>query len=447
MRQPVSEPLSIGIEMVRLQKRMLHLCAQRVEMALGNGMVRLTSVAAALKTGDASDLEQWSAGKTRTQAADLLRQELIRRFLAKPCGFVTGFKNADQAELQDVPGGKNHASGMQAASQFCTAYFACASEMLMSKLSKQTFRHVAFFFDAATVGKLNVMSIHVATDGVVCAAPCSLLPQLKQPGEKEPEELLLAIQDVNPSVPLHELTQQDPSAKEMKLCEKAKATTRTKLLALNQSLNHLINLRLCDSEPVIKLRAQTRSEVRKHHIDETGIPRAYLWCNTTKNCTWQCTMPKEVDKTVRLSSLTDEGETGCALVICNAGLAVMVHRDVQHKLHREEVLAMGDVDEVHLAMKETMLVLKSEFAPWGSGMFGRRMKETLKFVEMIPVPHVLLELCGPGIIEDLQLAPDLSQHDIKQVLVDYARKGGEHRTAGSHKLGRWWDWGYNFPVV
>lgn len=297
------------------------------------------------------------------------------------------------------------------------------------------------------LGLAQVMSIHVATDGVVCAAPCSLLPQLKQPGEKPPEELLLAIQDAEPSTPLHELTPKDPSAQEMKLCEKAKATTRTKLLALNQSLNHLLNLRLCDSDPAIKLRAKTRSEVRTHHKDESGIPRAYLWCSTTKNCTWQCTMPKDVDKTVRLSSLTDEGETGCALALCNAGLAVMVHRDVQHKLHREEVLAMHDVDEVHLSMRETMLVLKSEFAPWGSGMFGRRMKETLKFVEMIPVPHVLLEICGPGIKDDLQLDPDMSQHDIKQVLVDFANKGGYLRTAGNHKLGRWCDWLDNFSKL
>lgn len=156
MRQPVSEPLSSGIEIVRLQKRMVHLCSQRIEMALGDGSIKLTSVSAALRTGDAADLEQWSAGKTRTQAADLLRQELIRRFLAKPSGFVTGFKNAEQAELQHVAGGRNHACGVQAASQFCTAYFATASEMLMSKLSTQKFRHVAFFFDAATVGKLNL---------------------------------------------------------------------------------------------------------------------------------------------------------------------------------------------------------------------------------------------------------------------------------------------------
>lgn len=161
MRQPVADPSAMGCDLIRLQKRLLHLCAQRVEMAFGDGSIRLTSVATALKTGDTMDLQQWSASKTRTQSADLLRQELIRRFMAKPNGFVTGFKNSEQSELKMLPGAKNHGCGVQAASQFVTAYFALASEMCMTKLSRQRFKHIAFFFDAATLGKWNEASINV----------------------------------------------------------------------------------------------------------------------------------------------------------------------------------------------------------------------------------------------------------------------------------------------
>ena len=205
---------------------------------------------------------------------------------------------------------------------------------------------------------------------------------------------------------------------------------------------HLLKLRLSDAEPVIKLRPPSPSEVRVYHKDESGVFRAFYWCSITKASTWQCTFPS--DHTVRLSSLTDEGETGCALALCNAGLAVMIHRDVQHKLHREELLAVGDVDEIHCSMKETLLVLKSEYAPWATAMFGRRLKESMQMIHHLPVPHVLLEICGPGIIDDLQLDPMTSQSQLKEVLVDYAEKGGYFRTGGNHKLGRWADWVDNF---
>ena len=283
-----------------------------------------------------------------------------------------------------------------------------------------------------------MMSIHIATDNVVCAAPCSLLPQLKQPrGEKSADELLQAIEDVEPGKALHELKKSDPCAKQLKLCDPGKTPTRQKLLALNQSLASLLKLRLSDSSPSIKLRGPSPSETRHYHNG-----RAFYWCSITKESTWQCTM--EEDHCVRMSVLIDEGEATSAHALCNGGLAIFPHRDTQHKLHREELLAVADVDEIHCCMKETLLVLKSEYAPWATAMFGRRLRESMQMVHQLPVPHVLLDLCGPGIIDDLQLDPMTSQCQLKEVLVDYAEKGGYFRTGGNHKLGRWADWVDNF---
>lgn len=155
MRQPISDPTAIpGVDLVRLQKRLLHLVAQRIELALGSGNVRLSSVASALRTGG-EDLAQWSAGKSRNQSADLLRQELIRKFQAKSGGFVTGFRNADNEDLKGVPGAKSNSAAVSAAAQYVTAYMCKAAEMMMITLSKQRFKHLSFFFDAATVGKWN----------------------------------------------------------------------------------------------------------------------------------------------------------------------------------------------------------------------------------------------------------------------------------------------------
>lgn len=304
----------------------------------------------------------------------------------------------------------------------------------------------AFCVKLSSLSTSEIMSIHIASDGVVCCAPCSTIPALKQPYEKGPEELLLAIQDVDVEVPLHQLTKQELPSKETVLCAQQKAPTRRKVLALNQSLDYLLKLRLGDGEPMIPLRPPMQCEVRCHVVDESGTPRAYYWNSVTKQTTWQCTVPSNMpDTTVRFSSLTDEAETGSAIALANSGIAMLCHRDTCHKLHREEMLAMNDVDEVYLAMKESLLILKSEQAPWNSGMFGRRMKDAHRLVHLLPLPHVLLDICGPGIIDDLSLSPTTTQAELKEVLCNFA-KGG-YRTGGQHKLGRWCDWVDSFSKL
>ena len=283
------------------------------------------------------------------------------------------------------------------------------------------------------------MSIHIASDHLVCCAPLSTMPQLKRPYEKSTEECLAAIADATPEVPLHQLTEKDPCAK-VTICQqqdKAKAPTRLKLLAVNQSLDYLLKIKLVDCEPPIPLRPPSSAETRCYKT-VNGVERAYYWNKTTKESCWQCTVDES--NMIRLSSLSDEGETGAILGLMDAGLACMVHRDTMHKMHREEMLAVQSVDEINLAMQQTMLIMKAEHAPWGGGMFGRRLRESYALVEQLPLPHVLIDICGAGILQDLGMDPATDQEGIKQVLVDFARSGVRSAGSGHHKMGRWCDW-------
>lgn len=280
------------------------------------------------------------------------------------------------------------------------------------------------------------MSIHIASDHLVCCAPLSTMPQLKRPYEKSTEECLAAIADATPEVPLHQLTEKDPCAK-VTICQqqdKAKAPTRLKLLAVNQSLDYLLKIKLVDCEPPIPLRPPSSAETRCYKT-VNGVERAYYWNKTTKESCWQCTVDES--NMIRLSSLSDEGETGAILGLMDAGLACMVHRDTTHKMHREEMLAVQSVDEINLAMQQTMLIMKAEHAPWGGGMFGRRLRESYALVEQLPLPHVLIDICGAGILQDLGMDPATDQEGIKQVLVDFARSGVRSAGSGHHKMGRW----------
>lgn len=293
----------------------------------------------------------------------------------------------------------------------------------------------------STVTAHEVLTIAVSADGLVACSPLSTLPQLKLPHEKAPEEHFLAVQDDEVSLPLHRLTRKHISKRVLHTA--AKVPTRVKLLALNQSLANLLNLRLGDAVPPRALRPVSTGEKRVR-VQAKGLDLAYLWNSSTKQATWQsCDHPSFVD-VVRLSSLTDEGDTVLALQMAAGGLAVFPHRDFMHKLAREEVLAINDVSEMSVAVKEVLLVMKFEAAPWHSGMFGTRLREAFGFVQQLPVPHLLLDVCGPGIIRDLEMDPLTSQAELKQVLINFAGHGGGFRTGGDTKLSRWADFLDNF---
>ncbi|CAJ1454454.1 unnamed protein product [Effrenium voratum] len=444
LRQPVSAEESVipGLPIARVQKRLLHLISQRVELSMSNGHVRMYTTPPSVSESSfgavAVEEHPWSSA-TRPQAASLLRQELVRRFLTRGTGFVAGLSNAnneDLAEMNKIPGAANSNAGTDAAAQFVTAYFAKAAGELVRILSKQHFKHLCVYSDSA-----KVLTIAVSADGLVACSPLSTLPQLKLPHEKAPEEHFLAVQDDEVSLPLHRLTRKHISKRVLHTA--AKVPTRVKLLALNQSLANLLNLRLGDAVPPRALRPVSTGEKRVR-VQAKGLDLAYLWNSSTKQATWQsCDHPSFAD-VVRLSSLTDEGDTVLALQMAAGGLAVFPHRDFMHKLAREEVLAINDVSEMSVAVKEVLLVMKFEAAPWHSGMFGTRLREAFGFVQQLPVPHLLLDVCGPGIIRDLEMDPRTSQAELKQVLINFAGHGGGFRTGGDTKLSRWADFLDNF---
>lgn len=163
LRQPVSAEESVipGLPIARVQKRLLHLISQRVELSMSNGHVRMYTTPPSVSESSfgavAVEEHPWSSA-TRPQAASLLRQELVRRFLTRGTGFVAGLSNAnneDLAEMNKIPGAANSNAGTDAAAQFVTAYFAKAAGELVRILSKQHFKHLCVYSDSAKVFSLD----------------------------------------------------------------------------------------------------------------------------------------------------------------------------------------------------------------------------------------------------------------------------------------------------
>ena len=135
--------------MVRIQKRLIHLMAQEIETGFCNGQLRLR------KRPPRADEEEegqtpWSANTAAGNAA-AVREELLRRFLSRSSGFVTGTKHSANDEFVELPGAQGRSVGTVAAHQMITAYWATAVSKLSSKLAKQTFKHFSLFEDAAKV--------------------------------------------------------------------------------------------------------------------------------------------------------------------------------------------------------------------------------------------------------------------------------------------------------
>lgn len=261
---------------------------------------------------------------------------------------------------------------------------------------------------------------------------------LKVPHEKGVDENLMAIEDLAPTAPLHELVKANSGP--AVVCPAQKTSTRQKLLAVNQSLKYLMNLTLADALPLLHLRPPEPTETRVV-VDKDGLQAAYYWDQMTKEVTWQTTSYPGFARVLRLSSLTDEGDVTAALQMAHHGIAVLIHRDTQHKLQREQLLAMSECPAVDLAMKEAILVLKFQSAPWSTGIFGRRLKEAQSRVHEIPADHVLIQICQAGIIADLGLDPMSTCEEVKAVLVKHAR--GKSYFVGlsgqTAKMSRWGD--------
>ena len=104
---------------------------------------------------------------------------------------------------------------------------------------------------------------------------------------------------------------------------------------------------------------------------------SYYWNGDSKESTWQCTRHPQFADVLRLSVLADEGDTGPTFQLASAGLAVLLHRDTLHKLHREEALSSDAVPAVRLAKHQVGLICKYNRAPWKTSAFGRRVSEAM----------------------------------------------------------------------
>ena len=141
-------------DIVRVQKRLLHLIGQNIELSMCNGVVELSALPyqMAAAVGDTYKVTaqiQLDSTFNRTQAANVIRSELIRRFLAKPSGFVCGRRHADNKDL--VGATANNNIGTQAAAQYITAYMILAQQSLLHKFAKQKYHHLSYYHDGSKV--------------------------------------------------------------------------------------------------------------------------------------------------------------------------------------------------------------------------------------------------------------------------------------------------------
>ena len=281
--------------------------------------------------------------------------------------------------------------------------------------------------------------MNVSADGLVLSAPLSLVQQLKTTEDTPPADNIRKMNTMDAPVPLHQLKRaaNSESVKTAKLSPQEKVTTRQKLLCLNQSLNVLIRYKFADSQPPVVLRPPVAGEQRCT-VEHEGLMLSYYWNGDSKESTWQCTRHPQFADVLRLSVLADEGDTGPSFQLASAGLAVLLHRDTLHKLHREEALSSDAVPAVRLAKHQVGLICKYNRAPWKTSAFGRRVSEAMDRVHEVPENHILLDQVAVGVAADRGLPPSFTMKQIKDELVAIARECGRS-TGAEHKTGRWCD--------
>ncbi|CAE7276743.1 unnamed protein product, partial [Symbiodinium sp. CCMP2456] len=310
----------------RIQKRMVHIVSQAVEETFAGGKVCLRQTPP--KQADEAGCETpWTAG-TRSSNANLARQELLKRFLQRGAGFVSGLNNGKNEDLKlsetPVIGTKDKNAGSVAANQWVTAYFASAADALLRRLGKQEYRHISIFEDGSKIATHEVLNIFVSCDGLMVCSPLSLMPQLKFTADTTPEQNMQKLDALQLEAPLQELKRKAgcASTKEKQLCPTEKITTRMKLLALNHSLHTFIKFRLSDSKPAVPLRPARNDEIRKS-VMVNGRRESFLWSPSTKQSCWQSTNYEGFNNLLRLNILADEGDAQAHFQLALGGLACM----------------------------------------------------------------------------------------------------------------------------
>ncbi|CAJ1352511.1 unnamed protein product [Effrenium voratum] len=430
LRLPAEELLAQDIAAARVQKRLMHTLAQQLELGMAECKIPLLSKPPSVHQ-ETPCQTPWSSGD-RAGNAQLVKQELAKRFLSRS-GFVSGSHSAANADrLSDVsiklPGLSDRSNGAVAASQLATSYFARASLSLLQKMASQTYKHLAIYYDASHVFTYEVLQIHISVDGAVLCAPLSVMPQLKVPAETSVATNLETAA---------KLAKAKSKAAAQRLCREEKTSSRQTLMSLNHSLFALARIRLSDASPACVLRPPKKSE-KRCYFEEDGRRLPFLWDSDTKDAEWQHTSYPAFSNHIRISTLQDHGDVTAAYQLADHGVAIMIHQDTQHKLHREECLSRADVPEIDLCIKQCMLIMKYDKAPWATSAFGRRMQEAMARIDEIPADHVLVQMVATGVIRDHGMDPRSTLEDVKNTLRLYA-VNGYGRTGGDHKLGRWCD--------
>lgn len=271
------------------------------------------------------------------------------------------------------------------------------------------------------------------------------MPQLKVPAETSVATNLETAAKLEPDQPLHTLVPHGsgPKAKAkskaaaQRLCREEKTSSRQTLMSLNHSLFALARIRLSDASPACVLRPPKKCE-KRCYFEEDGRRLPFLWDSDTKDAEWQHTSYPAFSNHIRISTLQDHGDVTAAYQLADHGVAIMIHQDTQHKLHREECLSRADVPEIDLCIRQRMLLMKYDKAPWATSAFGRRMQEAMARIDEIPADHVLVQMVATGVIRDHGMDPRSTLEDVKNTLRLYA-VNGYGRTGGDHKLGRWCD--------
>ena len=128
--------------------------AQKIELSVCNGLVEVSSLPYRMAAAGGNTFKVTAEvcidpTMSKVQSANVIRSELIRRFLAKPCGFVSGARHSENSDLAKATG--NNAIGTQAAAQYVTSYMALAQQKLLGKFVKQKFHHMSYYHDASKV--------------------------------------------------------------------------------------------------------------------------------------------------------------------------------------------------------------------------------------------------------------------------------------------------------
>lgn len=157
---PQDDPFDEWLPVARCQRRLIHQVSQRID----EGLLKDSSLSDRIRVENA-------AGETNVKLRSLqVKQELLRRFLARNSGFVatqTG-QNTDLIESGLVPDTGKSNKGTVAAGHFAAVYWARSSEVTKQKMKVQAqnrlgtfaFPALAVFHDCSDICSKEVARLY-----------------------------------------------------------------------------------------------------------------------------------------------------------------------------------------------------------------------------------------------------------------------------------------------